>query len=72
MTSHGHVLMTLALEVADRALVLVHGEVALDCQANELRTDPTIVEAAYFGAGATTPSPIPASGPRGVASRASA
>ena len=39
----------LALEVADRALVLVHGEVVLDRPADELRHDPGLLEAAYFG-----------------------
>ena len=39
----------LALEVADRAIVLVHGEVSLDRPAAELRADPALVEAAYFG-----------------------
>lgn len=40
----------LALEVADRALVLVHGQVSLDGPASELRNDPDRLEAAYFGA----------------------
>ncbi len=39
----------LALEVADRAVALVHGQVVLDRSAAELRSDPTILEAAYFG-----------------------
>jgi branched-chain amino acid transport system ATP-binding protein len=39
----------LALEVADRALVLHHGEVALDRPASELAADPAIIEATYFG-----------------------
>jgi len=39
----------LALEVADRALVLVHGEVVLDRPAAELRNSPEVLEAAYFG-----------------------
>ena len=39
----------LALEVADRALVLVHGEVSLDGPAAELLADPALLEAAYFG-----------------------
>jgi branched-chain amino acid transport system ATP-binding protein len=39
----------LALEVADRALVLVHGQVSLDGSAAELRNDATRLEAAYFG-----------------------
>jgi branched-chain amino acid transport system ATP-binding protein len=39
----------LALEVADRALVLVHGQVSLDGSAAELRADAALLEAAYFG-----------------------
>ena len=38
----------LALEVADRALVLVHGRVSLDGTAVDLRADSALVEAAYF------------------------
>jgi branched-chain amino acid transport system ATP-binding protein len=41
--------VTLALEIADRAMVLVHGEVQLDRPAEQLRADPTILEAAYLG-----------------------
>jgi branched-chain amino acid transport system ATP-binding protein len=39
----------LALEVADRALVLVHGRVSLDGPAAEIRNDAARLEAAYFG-----------------------
>lgn len=39
----------LALEVADRAMVLVHGEVVLDRTAAELAADPTLLESAYLG-----------------------
>ena len=39
----------LALEVADRALVLVHGHVSLDGSAAELSADAARLEAAYFG-----------------------
>jgi branched-chain amino acid transport system ATP-binding protein len=39
----------LALEVADRALVLVHGEVTLSGSAEELAKDPQALEAAYLG-----------------------
>jgi branched-chain amino acid transport system ATP-binding protein len=39
----------LALEVADRALVLVHGRVSLDGPAAEIRDDAARLEAAYFG-----------------------
>ena len=42
----------LALESADRALVLVHGEVALDAPALELAGDLKKVEDAYLGASA--------------------
>jgi branched-chain amino acid transport system ATP-binding protein len=40
----------LALEVADRALVLEHGRVALSGSAGELRQDSAALEAAYLGA----------------------
>jgi branched-chain amino acid transport system ATP-binding protein len=40
----------LALEVADEALVLVHGDAVLRGPASELRADPTRLEAAYLGA----------------------
>lgn len=39
----------LALEVADRAIVLVHGEVVLDRSAVELAAQPTLLESAYLG-----------------------
>jgi branched-chain amino acid transport system ATP-binding protein len=39
----------LALEVADAAIVLVHGEVTLRGSADTLRSDPGRLEAAYFG-----------------------
>jgi branched-chain amino acid transport system ATP-binding protein len=39
----------LALEVADRAVVLVHGEVALAGEAAALVADPAALEAAYLG-----------------------
>ncbi len=39
----------LALEVADRALVLVHGTVSLDGSPADLLADATLLEAAYFG-----------------------
>ena len=39
----------LALEVADRALVLVHGEVVLDRPATELARQTALLEAAYLG-----------------------
>jgi branched-chain amino acid transport system ATP-binding protein len=42
----------LALEIADRAMVLVHGEVAIDRPAVELRSDGALLESAYFGDGA--------------------
>ncbi len=45
----------LALEVADRALVLVHGNVSLEGSARELRADPSLLERAYFGDGAQCP-----------------
>ena len=39
----------LALEVADRAMVLIHGEVSLDRPAADLQDDAALLEAAYFG-----------------------
>ena len=42
----------LALSIADRALVLHHGRVALTGTAAQLRADPRAVEHAYFGVGA--------------------
>jgi branched-chain amino acid transport system ATP-binding protein len=41
----------LALEVADSAMVLVHGNVSLTGAAAELRTDEEALEAAYLGVG---------------------
>jgi branched-chain amino acid transport system ATP-binding protein len=40
----------LALEVADEAMVLVHGDVSLRGPADEFRHDPSRLEAAYLGA----------------------
>jgi branched-chain amino acid transport system ATP-binding protein len=48
----------LALSIADRALVLHHGRVALTGTAAELRANPGVVEQAYFGLGAA-PLPTP-------------
>jgi branched-chain amino acid transport system ATP-binding protein len=45
----------LALEIADRALVLVHGKMVLDLPAAELREKPDLLEAAYFGTPAESP-----------------
>jgi branched-chain amino acid transport system ATP-binding protein len=39
----------LALEVADRAMVLVHGEIVLDRPASELAKQTQLLEAAYLG-----------------------
>ena len=39
----------LALGVADRAIVLVHGDIVLDDSAETLRADPAMLESAYFG-----------------------
>jgi branched-chain amino acid transport system ATP-binding protein len=39
----------LALEVADHALVLVHGEVTLSGRADDIRRDAAALEAAYLG-----------------------
>jgi branched-chain amino acid transport system ATP-binding protein len=49
--------VTLALEVADRAMVLIHGEVILDRPADQLRADPTMLEAAYLGEALHSDSP---------------
>jgi branched-chain amino acid transport system ATP-binding protein len=50
----------LALEVADEAIVLVHGEVALRGRAAELQRSPDILEDAYLGgSGPTNPTPAP-------------
>jgi branched-chain amino acid transport system ATP-binding protein len=43
--------VNLALEVADSAMVLVHGDVSLQGSAEELRAAPARLEAAYLGAG---------------------
>ena len=39
----------LALEVADRAMVLVHGEMSLSGDADQFRKDPSLLESAYLG-----------------------
>lgn len=39
----------LALEAADRAVVLVHGDLVLSASAAELRADPSLLEEAYLG-----------------------
>ena len=39
----------LALELADRAVVLAHGRVVLDGEAAQLRADPSRVEESYLG-----------------------
>ena len=41
----------LALEIADRAYVLNHGELALHGTAAELRADRSALDIAYFGPG---------------------
>jgi branched-chain amino acid transport system ATP-binding protein len=46
----------LALEVADEAIVLVHGEVSLRGPARELASSPERLEAAYLGAHDADPS----------------
>jgi len=43
----------LALEVADVAMVLVHGEIVLRGAPSDLAADPARLEAAYLGAGST-------------------
>ena len=45
----------LALEVADEALVLVHGEVVLHDSAAGLLATPDVLEEAYLGGGPTEP-----------------
>jgi branched-chain amino acid transport system ATP-binding protein len=49
----------LALEVADEALVLVHGEVVLRGSAAELLRSPAVLEDAYLGGGGQTDSAPP-------------
>ncbi len=39
----------LALEVADRAMVMSHGVIALDRPAADLAADPALLEDTYFG-----------------------
>lgn len=50
----------LALEVADQALVLVHGDAVLRGAAADLAADPSALEAAYLG---DSPKSPPAAGP---------
>jgi branched-chain amino acid transport system ATP-binding protein len=50
----------LALEVADEALVLVHGEVVLRDRASELLRKPAVLEDAYLGGGGGRTEPTPA------------
>jgi branched-chain amino acid transport system ATP-binding protein len=45
-----------ALELANRAYLLQHGEVVLDASAAELREDPRL-RASYLGAKRETPEP---------------
>ena len=42
----------LALEIADEAIVMVHGEVRLSGRASEIRSDPDRLEAVYLGSAA--------------------
>jgi branched-chain amino acid transport system ATP-binding protein len=51
----------LALEVADRAMVMVHGSVVKAGPADEIRRDPGNLEALYLGGSPTTTSPAPGS-----------
>jgi len=48
---HAH----LALEVADQAIVLVHGQVALSGSASDVAADPRRLEAAYMGSRSNGP-----------------
>jgi branched-chain amino acid transport system ATP-binding protein len=50
----------LALEVADRAMVMNHGDIALDRPAAELAADPSLIEATYFGHPVQSPTGDPA------------
>jgi branched-chain amino acid transport system ATP-binding protein len=47
----------LDLEAADRALVLVHGSVVLSGSAEQIRSNPAALEAAYLGAAETSVEP---------------
>ena len=40
----------MALEQADRAYALVHGDLVLEGPADELLQDPEVIDAAYLGA----------------------
>lgn len=53
----------LALEFADEAMVLVHGEVALRGAATELAATPGLIEAAYLGGGSPSHTPPAADQP---------
>ena len=57
--------VALALEVADRAMVLVHGEVSLDRPASELRKNVAMLEDAYFGDAAVPTAAKPSDAPAG-------
>jgi ABC-type branched-subunit amino acid transport system ATPase component len=39
----------MALQVADRAMVLAHGDVVLETLAAELRRDPLLLKESYLG-----------------------
>jgi branched-chain amino acid transport system ATP-binding protein len=56
----------LALEVADEAMVLVHGAAVLRGPASELAADPARLEAAYIGGNTES---FPAAGPSGDAAQ---
>jgi len=47
--------VTLALEIADTAMVLAHGDVALHGDAKALATDEALIERAYLGRAAAAP-----------------
>jgi branched-chain amino acid transport system ATP-binding protein len=53
----------LALEVADKAVVLVHGEVMLSGSASDLRRQPAKLESAYLGGHPDQPDPGAAAQP---------
>jgi branched-chain amino acid transport system ATP-binding protein len=56
--------VSIALQVADRAMVLVHGEVVLDRPAEDLRANPAVLEAAYLGEAAHSDSPTGSTPPK--------
>jgi branched-chain amino acid transport system ATP-binding protein len=53
----------LALEIADRGVVLSHGALVLEREAAQLRGDRGLLVASYLGEAAAPPSPVPSTTP---------